>query len=94
LEYRADISAMTARQIHFEQKRATAAIAQRLGLTVNIDPMVETAGDKTHYTYMAWNPKKLALLPHSYGDDFPEFFTWRAGLVMSLLDQMRAYFDT
>jgi hypothetical protein len=47
---------------HFEQKRATAAISQRLGLTVNIDPVVEMAGDKMHYTYMAWNPKTLASL--------------------------------
>jgi hypothetical protein len=47
---------------HFEQKRATAAIAQRLGLTVNIDPMVETAGYKIHYTDMAWNTKTLARL--------------------------------
>jgi hypothetical protein len=47
---------------HFEQKRATAAIAQRLGLTVNIDPVVEMTGDKMHYTYMAWNPKTLASL--------------------------------
>jgi hypothetical protein len=29
---------------------------------VNIDPVVETTGDKMHYTYMAWNPKTLASL--------------------------------
>jgi hypothetical protein len=80
--------------VHFEKKCATAAIAQRLGLTVNIEPVVETAGDKTHYTYMAWNPKTLALLPYSYGDYFLAFFKLRAGLDTSLLDQMRAYFDT
>jgi hypothetical protein len=37
--------------------------------------------------------KALALLPYCYGDDFPTFFTWRAGLDTTLLDQMRAYID-
>jgi hypothetical protein len=61
---------------------------------VNVDPVVETARYKMHYTYMAWNPNKLALLPYIYGDGFPAFFTWKAGLDTSLLDQMRAYFNT
>jgi hypothetical protein len=56
--------------------------------------MVETAGDKMHYTYMDWNKNTLSLLPYIYGDNVPAFFTWRAGLDTSLLDQMKVYFDT
>jgi hypothetical protein len=80
--------------VHVNQKRIMVDIGQRLGLTVNVDPVVERAGDNTHYTYMAWNPKTPILLPYRYVDDFPVFFTWRAWLDTYLLDQMREYFDT
>jgi hypothetical protein len=42
---------------------------------------------------MAWNPKTVALLPYSIGDEFPAYFTCRAGIDMHLIDLMRALFD-
>jgi hypothetical protein len=43
---------------------------------------------------MSWNPKNVALLPYSIGDEFPAYFTWRAGIYMQLIDLMWALFDT
>jgi hypothetical protein len=42
---------------------------------------------------MAWNPKTVALLPYSIGDELPAYFTWRAGIDMQLNDLMWALFD-
>ena len=49
--------------------------------------------DSTPYTFMTWNQKCLAKLAFGYGDEFPAFLTWRAGVDKKVLDLMRPAFD-
>ena len=45
------------------------------------------------YTFMGWDRDLLPLLKHGLGDEFPAFFTHRAGLDKQVIDLMRPLFD-
>jgi hypothetical protein len=45
------------------------------------------------YTFMAWHPRSLRLLPYGLGGRFPAFLTHRAAVDKSLIDLMRPLFD-
>jgi hypothetical protein len=62
-------------------------------MDLDVDPQSECAQDVIQYTFMEWNPKTMALLPYSVGEELPAYFTWRAGIDMQLIDLMWALFD-
>ena len=51
------------------------------------------AGDVPQITFMGWDARSVALLPHGYGDEFPAFLTWRGGVDKVIIDLMRPLCD-
>jgi hypothetical protein len=77
----------------FLQKIVAAAFAESVRMDLDVDPQSECAQDVIQYTFMAWNPRTVALLSYSSGDKLPAYFTWSTGIGMQLIDLMRDLFD-
>ena len=43
---------------------------------------------KLKYTFMVWDHDSLPLQLHDRRDEFPVFFTWQAGLNLTLIDMI------
>lgn len=71
--------------------KAVKEAAKAAGLRVEEEE--EGAAAPPPYTFMGYDARSRARLPHGYGDDFPAFLTHRAGVDMAIVDLMRPLYD-
>ena len=60
---------------------------------IGMECEITTKRTRIPYTFMAWDRRVLPLYPDGRGEEFPAFFTKRAGVDKSLIDWMVPLFD-
>jgi hypothetical protein len=63
------------------------AVAEATGLGVEVTII------KPQYTFMGYDPRSCVHLPHSYGDEYPAFHTYKGALDLLIIDLMRPLFN-
>lgn len=79
------------KQNAMEVKQAAKERAEAAGLSIK--EMQESADAKPQYTFMGYDARSRARLPHGYGDEFPAFLTHRGGVDLLVIDLMRPLFN-
>ena len=79
------------KQNAMEVKQAAKERAEAAGLSIK--EMHESADAKPQYTFMGYDARSRARLPHGYGDEFPAFLTHRGGVDLVVIDLMRPLFN-
>ena len=70
-----------------ELKKSVETFANESAVDVSVGKV------KLKYTFMGWDMQSLPLFADGRDDQFPAFFTWKAGVDKKLLDLMRPLFD-
>ena len=79
---------------HCEHSAKEAKLAAvEAGLRVQEEENEGGAASPPQYTFMGYDARSRARLPHGYGDEFPAFLTHRAGVDMDIVDLMRPLYD-
>ena len=79
---------------HYCKRKAkeAKATAEAAGLDVQ-EEEERDAANPPQYTFMGYDARSRARLPHGYGEDFPAFLTHRGGVDTQCVDLMRPLFD-
>ena len=56
---------------------------------LSVEECEDECEDNSQYTFMGWDGRSRARLPFGYGDEFPAFLTYRAGVDVDIIDLMR-----
>jgi len=71
-----------------QAKTQVEAFAKEKNITVDVE-----VDDETSYTFMGWDQRILPLFPYGYGNKFPAFLTWRAGVDKKIVKMLRPLHD-
>ena len=71
-----------------QAKKQLETLARESNINVEI---VEV--DVDNYTFMGWDQQILPLYPYGYGEKFPAFLTWRAGVDKKIVNMIRPLSD-
>jgi len=71
-----------------QAKEQLERLAEENNIKVNIGDV-----DVDKYTFMGWDQRILPLYPYGYGEKFPAFLTWRAGVDKKIVNMIRPLFD-